>query len=291
MRRVMLAKPRRRINFIGAWCEPKYTGTRVLVFVNATAGAKFYTHTLRRVPRNRTKHINIDEAFPTLKDGVLDCVLLDPDQGGSLCIFDTLQFNEEMTMLPLRTRRDLLELNYISTPNTFLAMYELTPTLELAEQFLAKSVRIGYSGVIVKNLYHPYLEGSTTTWAVLERKHQMELMTLGIWPGANGSALTLILLGIPDTNGEWLPMCRAVYKPAKDDEQRLSLYDVNAFNVKCTRRFSPPYFTNPNKSPIFLVEAIMKNGKPRRARIIQSLVLENKGAIVPTVSQDGTTAV
>ena len=117
-------------------------------------------------------------------------------------LFDLLRLDgHDLTGLPLRHRRDLLE----ELAGEFDAPVQVPPVFDDADAALQTSRKYGLEGIVVKDPASPYRPGTRSeSWRKLKLTRTQEVVIVGIRPGHGNRTDTIgsLLLAVPDSAGE-----------------------------------------------------------------------------------------
>jgi bifunctional non-homologous end joining protein LigD len=116
-------------------------------------------------------------------------------------LFDVLAHDgDDLTGLPLRERRDVLEAIAEATVDAI----AVPPVFDDVDAALEASRQLRLEGIVVKDPASRYVRGARAeSWLKVKITHTQEVVIAGIRPGKGGRSGTFgsLLLGIPDADG------------------------------------------------------------------------------------------
>ncbi|XP_043951575.1 DNA ligase 3 [Drosophila biarmipes] len=245
-------------NSAGLYSEIKYDGERVQIHKKGD-DFKFFSRNLKPVVDHKIRALkeHIPRAFPGAEEMILDSeiILVDTDTGallpfGSLgahkkqtfanaavClfVFDCILYDgEDLTQLPFRKRREILEQNiHPIKSHVQLSESEFLKTKRELAIMTAKVLHANLEGVVLKSPDSTYQPGKRN-WLKVKKDYLFDgkmadtadLVVLGAWYGSGkkGGVLSIFLMGCYDTYGRLWKTVTKVHS-GLDDATNAEVHD------------------------------------------------------------------
>ncbi|XP_041674832.1 LOW QUALITY PROTEIN: DNA ligase 3 [Drosophila eugracilis] len=242
----------------GLYSEIKYDGERVQIHKQGN-DFKFFSRNLKPVVEHKIKALkeHIPRAFPGAGEMILDSeiILVDTDTGallpfGSLgahkkqtfanaavClfVFDCILYDgEDLTQLPFRKRREILEQNIQPIKSHVqLSESEFLKTKRELAMMTAKVLHANLEGVVLKSPTSTYQPGKRN-WLKVKKDYLFDgkmadtadLVVLGAWYGSGkkGGVLSIFLMGCYDAMGRLWKTVTKVHS-GLDDATNAEVHD------------------------------------------------------------------
>ncbi|EDV42370.1 uncharacterized protein Dana_GF17047 [Drosophila ananassae] len=261
----------------GLYSEIKYDGERVQIHKQGK-DFKFFSRNLKPVMDHKIKDLKdyIPRAFPGAEEMILDSeiILVDTDTGallpfGSLgahkkqtfanaavClfVFDCILYDgEDLTQMPFRDRRDILEQNIKPIKSHVqLSESEFLKTKSELAMMTAKVLHANLEGVVLKSPSSTYQPGKRN-WLKVKKDYLFDgkmadtadLVVLGAWYGSGkkGGVLSIFLMGCYDSKDRLWKTVTKVHSGLDD----ITNEEVHNSLIKLTER------ADANQTPSWLL--------------------------------------